>query len=82
MDLRVTWYYLINTGVINFYKIWHTNLEFMSVLSNKFVPPTFCLFFSFTGMNFQGMLHHVSDVPLTKTDVDQPELVNVEVQID
>ena len=54
----------------------------MSVLSNKFVPPTFCLFFSFTGISFQGMLHHVSDVPLTKTDVDQPELVNVEVQID
>ena len=54
----------------------------MSVLINKFVPPTFCLFFSFTGINFQGMLHHVSDVPLTKTDVDQPELVNVEVRID
>ena len=34
----------------------------MSVLVNQFVPPTFCLCFAFTGVNFRGMLHHVSDV--------------------
>ena len=34
----------------------------MSVLINQFVPPTFCLCFSFAGINFRGMLHHVCDV--------------------
>ena len=33
-----------------------------SVLINRFVPPTFCLYFAFTGINFRGMLHHVFDV--------------------
>ena len=33
-----------------------------SVLINQFVPPTFCLYFAFTGINFQGILHHVCDV--------------------
>ena len=33
-----------------------------SVLINQFVPPTFCLCFAFTGINFQAMLHHVCDV--------------------
>ena len=38
-----------------------------SMLINQFVPPTFCLSFAFTGVNFQGILHHVCDVPMTKT---------------
>ena len=33
-----------------------------SVLINQFVPPTFCLYFAFTGINFQGLLHHICDV--------------------
>ena len=33
-----------------------------SVLINQFVPPTFCLWFGFTGINFRGMSHHVCDV--------------------
>ena len=32
------------------------------VLINQFVPPTFCLCFAFTDVNFRGMLHHVFDV--------------------
>ena len=53
-----------------------------SVLINQLVLPIFCLCFAFTGINFRGMLHHVCDVPMTKTCVDQSELVDVEVQID
>ena len=34
----------------------------ISVLINQFVLPTFCLCFTFTGINFQGMLHRVCDV--------------------
>ena len=34
----------------------------MSVLINQFVPPPFCLYFAFTGINLRGMLHHVCDV--------------------
>ena len=33
-----------------------------SVLVHQFVSPTFCLCFAFTGINFRGMFHHVSDV--------------------
>ena len=46
------------------------------------MPQAFCLSFAFTGINFQGMLHHVCDVCMTKTCVDQSELVNVGAQID
>ena len=53
-----------------------------SVLINQLVLPIFCLCFAFTDINFRGMLHHVCDVPMTKTCVDQSELVHVEVQID
>ena len=54
-----------------------------SVIINQFVPPTFCLCFAFTGVNFRGMLHYVCDVwPMTKTSVDQSELVNVGPQTD
>ena len=52
------------------------------MLINQFVPPTFCLFFAFSGMNFRGLLHHVCDVAMTKTFVDQSELVNIGAQID
>ena len=31
----------------------------MSMLINQFVPPTFCLGFALTGVNFRGMLFHV-----------------------
>ena len=34
----------------------------LSVLINQFVASTFCFCFSFTGINFRGMLHHVCDV--------------------
>ena len=40
-----------------------------SVLTNQFVPPTFSLCFSFAGINFLGMLHHVCDVAMTKIGV-------------
>ena len=33
-----------------------------SMLINQFVPPTFCLCFAFTGIDFRGMSHHVCDV--------------------
>ena len=52
------------------------------MLINQFEPPTFCLCFALTGINFRGMLHHVCDVPMTKTHVNQSELVNVGAQID
>ena len=32
------------------------------VCSSIFVPPSFCLCFALTGLNFQGMLHHGCDV--------------------
>ena len=54
----------------------------LSVLINQFVPPTFFLCFTFTGINFRVMLHHVCDLPLTKTYADQSEIVNVRAQID
>ena len=53
-----------------------------SVLINRFVPPTFCLYFAFTGINFRGKLHYVCDVAYDKTWVDQSELVSVGAQID
>ena len=53
----------------------------MSMLINQFVPPTFCLYFAFTGINFRDMLDHVCDVPMTETCVDQSELENVGAQI-
>ena len=37
-----------------------------SVLINRFVPPTFCLYFAFTGTNFRGKLHYVCDVAYDK----------------
>ena len=51
-----------------------------STLINQFVP-AFCLCFVFTSINFQGILHHVCDVTMTKKYVDQSELVNVGAQI-
>ena len=57
-------------------------LVITSVLNNQIVPPTFYLCFTFTGINFRGMLHHVCDVLMAKTCVDQSELVNVGAQID
>ena len=57
-------------------------LVITSVLNNQIVPPTFYLSFTFTGINFRGMLHHVCDVLMAKTCVDQSELVNVGPQID
>ena len=50
-----------------------------SVLINQFVPRTFCLCFACTDVNFRGMLHVQ---PMTKTCVDQSELVNVGAEID
>ena len=41
---------------------WPEKGMYMSVLINQFGPPTFCLYFAFTGINFRGMLHHVCDV--------------------
>ena len=32
------------------------------VLINQFVTPTFCLYFTFSGINFRDMLHHVCDM--------------------
>ena len=52
------------------------------VVINQFVPPTFCFCICFTGINSRGMLDHVYDVFMTKTGVDQSELVNVGAQID
>ena len=41
------------------------------------------LFYTFaTGINFRDMLHHVCDVPMTETCVDQSELVGVGTQTD
>ena len=37
-----------------------------SVLINRSVPPTFCLYFAFTGINFRGKLHYVCDVAYDK----------------
>ena len=52
-----------------------------SVLINQF-QPTFCLCFVFTSINFRGIFYYVCDVTMTKTCVDQSELVNVGAQID
>ena len=57
-------------------------LVITSVLNNQIVPPTFCLCFTFTGINFRGMLPHVCDVLMAKTCVEQSEFVNVGAQID
>ena len=54
----------------------------MSVLTNQFVPSTFCLCFALTGINFRRILHHICDVPMTKTCVEQSELINVGAQMD
>ena len=43
-----------------------SNHLFQSVLINQFVLPTFCLCFSFTGINIRGMLHHVYGLSMTK----------------
>ena len=43
-----------------------TKTLFLSVLINQFVPPTFCLCFVFTCINFQGMLHTVCDMAYDK----------------
>ena len=51
------------------------------MLINQFVPPTFCLYFAFTGINLRDMLDHVCDVPMTERCVDQSEPVNVGAQI-
>ena len=40
------------------------------------------LFASAFAPNFWGMLHHICDVPMTKTCVDRSELINVGAQID
>ena len=41
------------------------------------------LFYTFaTGINFRDMLHHICDVPMTETCVDQSELVGVGAQTD
>ena len=53
-----------------------------SVLNNQLVPPSFCLCFTFAGIYFRGLLHHVCDVLMTKACTDQSELVNVGTQID
>ena len=58
----------------------HQYVYVLSVLINQFVHPTFCLCFAFTDINFLDMLHHVCDVPMTKTCVDQSGLVNVGAQ--
>ena len=59
---------------------WLKSIE--SVLINQFMPPTSCLDFSFTGINFGDMLHHICDLAMMKTGVDQPKLVNAGAQID
>ena len=46
------------------------------------MPPTSCLNFSFTGIYFGDMLHHICDVAMMKTGVDQPKLANAGAQID
>ena len=33
-----------------------------NVLINQFVPPIFCFYFAFTGINFRGILDQVCDV--------------------
>ena len=43
---------------------------------------TFCQCFAFTGINLLDMLHHVCDVPKTKTCVNQSKLVKIGAQID
>ena len=53
-----------------------------TVLINQFVRPTFCLCSAFVDINFRGMLHHICDMPMTKTCVNQSEVVNVGAQID
>ena len=50
-----------------------------SVLVNEVVPQTFCLCFLLTDVAFRGMF--VTWV-MTKTEVDQSELINVRAQID
>ena len=54
----------------------------MSVLLINLCPQLFSYVFVSTGINFRGMLHHVCDMPLTKTCLDQLELVNIEAKID
>ena len=54
-----------------------------NVLINQFVSPTLCLCFAFIDINFRGMLCHACDGwSMTKTCVDQSEIVNVTAQID
>ena len=57
-------------------------VHILSALIIQFVSPTFCLSFAFTSINFRGILHHVCDIPMTKTCMDQSELVNVGAEID
>ena len=42
--------------------VYISHFHITSVLINQFVPQNFCLCFTFTGINFRGMLHHVCDV--------------------
>ena len=59
-----------------------SHLKFHQIQKHDF-PPTFCLCFTFSGINFQRMLHHACDVwVMMKTCVDQSELENVGAQID
>ena len=39
----------------------------LSVLINQFALLNFCLCFTYTGINLQGMLHHVCDVVYDKS---------------
>ena len=47
-------------------KLWSRKRNRKSVLINQFVLSAFCLCFTFTGINFRGMLHHVCDVAFDK----------------
>ena len=49
---------------------------------NQFVSPALCLCFTFTGINFKGILHGFVTWAMTKTCVGQLELVNVGAQMD
>ena len=44
---------------------WKWNV-LLNVLIYQFVSPTFCFCFTFTDINFRGMLHHVCDVAYDK----------------
>ena len=60
-----------NLSMLEFLEHLYQKILFFRVLINQFLPPTF----------FRGMLCHICDVPVTKTSMDQSELVNVGAQI-